>query len=62
MISLAYFPVNAAFAFILGPDLKVATMFRLDGEDLFFRTRAEAVAALKRHNLGLDGNKVVVAL
>jgi hypothetical protein len=59
MISLAYFPANSAFAFIIGPDLKVATMFRIGDEDLFFRTRDEAVAALKRHNLGLDGNKVV---
>ncbi len=61
MIALAYFPVNAAFAFILGPDLKVATMFRLDGEDLFFRSRDEAQAALARHRLALDGNKVVAA-
>ena len=59
MIALAFFPANSAFAFILGPDLKVATMFRLDGEDLFFPSRDEAALALKRHNLGLDGNKVV---
>lgn len=61
MIALAYFPANNAFAFILGPDLRVATMFRLDGEDLFYRSRDDAKAALARHRLTLDGDKVVVA-
>ena len=60
MIALAFFPANAAFAFILGADSRVATMFRLDGEDLFFPNRDEA-AALARHRLALDGNKVVAA-
>jgi hypothetical protein len=59
MIALAYFPANAAFAFVLGADLRVATMFRLDGEDMFFTSRDEAAAALARHRLALDGNKVV---
>jgi hypothetical protein len=61
MIALAYFPANAAFAFILGRDLRVATMFRLDGEDMFFPNRDEAAAALARHRLALDGNDVIAA-
>ena len=61
MIALAYVPANAAFAFILGRDLRVATMFRLDGEDMFFPNRDEAAAALARHRLALDGNDVIAA-
>ena len=64
MISLVYFPANAAVAFILGRDLRVATMFRLDGENMFFRNRDEAAAALVRHRLARDrdGNDVVVVI
>ena len=61
MIALAYFPANSAFAFILGADSRVATMFRLDGENMFFPNRDEAKAALARHRLALDGDKVVAA-
>ena len=59
MIHLAYLPVNAAFAFVLGLDVRTASVFRIDGEALFFSTRDDAAAALARHGLALDGNKVV---
>jgi hypothetical protein len=59
MISLVYLAANSAFAFVLGRDLRAATMFRLDGEAMFFPNRDEAALALARHRLALDGDEVV---
>lgn len=58
MIRLAYLPFEEVFAFFVG-DLNDAQFHRIEGEPLVFRTRDQALAALKRHNLKLSGDEVV---
>ncbi len=53
-IRLKYFPVNAAWAFIFGRDLRTAQVITMCGEGRMFQKRTQAVAAAKRCSLKVD--------
>ena len=51
MLTLKHFPVNAAYGYVLGTDLRTARPFNLAGEPLLFPTRSAAVDAAARKGL-----------
>ena len=63
MLSLRYFPANAAFAFVFGSDLRTARPTALAGEPLFFASRVDAVraAGYKGLSVAADGAVSVAA-
>jgi hypothetical protein len=54
MLSLRYFPANAAWAFTFGE-----SMVRLEDEDMFFAQRARAIHAADRKGLQVDRSGIV---
>ena len=58
---LVYLPVNAAWVFLFGDDLRTAQIITLSSEERFIRSRKDAVAAAKRHGLAVSPRGVVTA-
>ena len=58
MLKLYFFPVNNAWAFVFGKDIRTATPLRLDGFDLFFQSRKEAVKAANHRGINVQRNGV----
>lgn len=58
---LVYLPVNAAWVFLFGDDLRTAQIITLSSEERFIRERKDAVAAAKRHGLVVSKSGVVTA-
>lgn len=60
MLTLRYFPANAAWAFTFGKESVLSlTMCPLDGEPMFYDSRKEAVTAAKRKGLIVARNGTV---
>lgn len=60
-LTLKYFPVNAAWAFIHGRTLTDARPLQLGDERMFYPSRKEAVAAAKRRGLKVDKKGVATS-
>jgi hypothetical protein len=58
---LVYLPVNAAWVFLFGDDLRTAQIITLSSEERFIRSRKDAVAAAKRHGLAVSKSGAVTA-
>lgn len=60
-LSLAYFPINAAYAFIFGSTIDNANMCQLYGFEMFFQTKGEAIEAARHRGLAVDLQTGVVS-
>lgn len=60
-MNLMFFPVNNAWAFIIGRDVRFARPLQLDSFPLFFQTREEAVEAARVRGLVVSRYGRVVA-
>ena len=59
---LLFFPVNNAYAFVFGSDLRTAQLIRMVGHDMFFQTRREACEAARFCGLQVSARGVVSTL
>lgn len=55
-IRLQYFTANAAWAFTFGDQ-----MLRLEGADMFFQKKSDAISAAKDHGLKVEKSGKVVS-
>jgi hypothetical protein len=58
---LMFLPVNQAWAFVFGTDLRTATIEPMGDHGRFFTTRDAAVQAATAQGLGVDSNGNVSA-
>ena len=58
---LLFFPVNNAYAFVFGHDLRTAQLIRMIGHEMFFQTRREAVEAARFCGLLVSPKGVVTS-
>jgi hypothetical protein len=60
MLSLRYFPANAAYAFTFGRSIASLQMLRMGDGPMFHRTRKEAVIAARACGLDVCRNGEVI--
>lgn len=58
-MKLAYLPVNAAWVFVFGSDVRFLSIVTLEGFPRFFTRRSEAVEAARFRGLKVDRNNNV---